>query len=61
VNAEIDLFTAQASRRLELLRDLLAGPYLRGESDAPPSSHLFGVSSPPLLSDFPRWCPDAAS
>jgi hypothetical protein len=55
VNAEINLFTAQASRRLEVLRVLLAGPYLRGESDALPSFHLFGVSSPALLSDFPRF------
>jgi hypothetical protein len=55
VHAEINLFTAQASRRLEMLRDLLAGPYLCGEADAPPSFHLFGVSSPALLSDFRRF------
>jgi hypothetical protein len=54
VNAEINLFTAQASRRLEVLRDLLIGPYLRGESAILPSLHLFGVSSPTVLGDFPR-------
>jgi GNAT superfamily N-acetyltransferase len=52
--AEINVFSAQASRRLEVLRDLLAGPYLRGESDVVPSFHLFGVSSPVILGDFPR-------
>lgn len=55
VNAEINLFTAQATRRLEVLRELLAGPYQRGESDLLPSFHLFGVSSPALLADFPRF------
>jgi len=39
VNAEINLFTAKASLRLETLRELLAGPYLRGESDLLPSFH----------------------
>lgn len=55
INAEINLFTAQASQRLEVLRELLVGPYLRGESDLLPSFHLFGVSSPALLGDFPRF------
>ena len=55
VNAEINLFTAQATRRLESLRELLAGPYLRAQSDILPSLHLFGVSSPVLLSRFPRF------
>jgi GNAT superfamily N-acetyltransferase len=55
VNAEINLFTAQAARRLETLRELLAGPYLRGEADILPSFHLFGVSSPALLGQFPRF------
>jgi GNAT superfamily N-acetyltransferase len=31
VNAEINLFTASASQRLTVLRELLIGPYLRGE------------------------------
>jgi hypothetical protein len=55
LNAEINVFSAQASRRLEVLREMLEGPYLRGESDQLPSLHLFGVSSPALLSDFPRF------
>jgi GNAT superfamily N-acetyltransferase len=55
VNAEINLLTAQAARRLEVLRELLAGPYLRGEADTLPSFHLFGVSSPALLARFPRF------
>jgi hypothetical protein len=55
VNAEINVFSTQASRRLEVLRDLLAGPYLRGESDVLPSFHLFGVSCPALLAEFPRY------
>jgi GNAT superfamily N-acetyltransferase len=55
VNAEINVFSAQAARRLEVLSELLAGPYLRGASDALPSFHLFGVSSPALLGDFPRF------
>jgi GNAT superfamily N-acetyltransferase len=55
VNAEINLFTAQASRRLEVIRELLTGPYLRGETDILPSFHLFGVSSPVLLGQFPRF------
>jgi GNAT superfamily N-acetyltransferase len=55
VNAEINVFSAQASRRLEVLRDLLAGSYLRGESEVLPALHLFGVSSPALLGEFPRF------
>ncbi len=55
VNAEINLFTAQATQRLEFLRELLTGPYLRGETKHLPSFHLFGVSSPALLSEFPRY------
>ena len=55
VNAEINLFTAQSSQRLEVLRDLLEGPYLRGEQDVLPSLHLFGVSSPALMAKFPRF------
>lgn len=55
VNAEINLFTAQSSQRLEVLRDLLEGPYLRGEQDTLPSLHLFGVSSPALMAKFPRF------
>jgi GNAT superfamily N-acetyltransferase len=55
VNAEINIFSAQAVRRLEVLRDLLAGPYLRGGADVLPSFHLFGVSSPALLANFPRF------
>jgi ribosomal protein S18 acetylase RimI-like enzyme len=55
VNAEINLFTAQASQRLDVLRELLAGPYLRGETDYLPTFHLFGVSSPALLGEFPRF------
>src|SRR5207245_10063405 len=53
VNAEINLFTAQSSQRLGVLRELLEGSYLRGEADVLPSLHLFGVSSPVLLSNFP--------
>jgi len=55
INAEINLFTAQSSQRLEVLRELLEGPYLRGEGDILPSLHLFGVSSPALLASFPRF------
>jgi GNAT superfamily N-acetyltransferase len=55
INAEINLFTAQSLQRLEVLRELLEGPYLRGEADRLPSLHLFGVSSPALLSNFPRF------
>jgi GNAT superfamily N-acetyltransferase len=55
VNAEINLFTAQASQRLAVLRELLAGPYQRGETDILPSFHLFGVSSPAFLNLFPRF------
>ncbi|MCI0456378.1 MAG: GNAT family N-acetyltransferase, partial [Gemmataceae bacterium] len=55
VNTEINLFTAQASQRLTVLRELLAGPYLRGETDTLPTFHLFGVSSPALLGEFLRF------
>ncbi len=55
VNAEINLFTSKSVRRLDVLRDLLVGPYLNGEAHSLPSFHLFGVSSPALLSRFPRF------
>jgi hypothetical protein len=55
VNAEINLFTAQAAQRLKVLRELLIGPYLRQESDILPCFHLFGVSSPALLTEFPHF------
>ena len=55
LNAEINLFTAQAAQRLGVLRELLVGPYLRGESNVLPAFHLFGVSSPALLVDFPGF------
>jgi ribosomal protein S18 acetylase RimI-like enzyme len=55
VNSEINLFTAQSERRLEVLRDLITGPYLTGKSNSLPSLHLFGVSSPALLATFPQF------
>jgi GNAT superfamily N-acetyltransferase len=55
INAEINLFTAQSSQRLGVLRNLLEGPYLLGEQDVLPSLHLFGVSSPALMARFPRF------
>lgn len=55
VNAEINLMTAQATERLAVLRELLVGPYLRGEAESLPPFHLFGVSSPALLGDFPSF------
>ena len=55
VNSEINLFTSQSERRLEVLRDLITRPYLSGESESLPSLHLFGVSSPALLATFPRF------
>jgi N-acetylglutamate synthase-like GNAT family acetyltransferase len=55
VNAEINLFTSRSRHRLAVLRDLLIGPYLNGVTHSLPSFHLFGVSSPALLREFPRF------
>jgi GNAT superfamily N-acetyltransferase len=55
VNAEINLVTAKSVQRLEVLRSLLINPFCSGATDNIPSFHLFGVSSPALLSRFPRF------
>jgi len=58
VDAEINLFTAKAWLRLETLRELLAGPYLRGEPE-PQRQKVFAVPDtlcfPCERVPFPRW------
>ncbi len=54
-NSEINLLTAQAAGRLEFLRELLTGAYIRGETNSLTTFHLFGVSSPALLAEFPSY------
>jgi ribosomal protein S18 acetylase RimI-like enzyme len=52
VNAEINLLTDNAARRLSYVRDLIVKNYVQGNIDSIPELHLFGVSSPNIIEQF---------
>lgn len=54
-NAEINLLTTKAAQRLAYLRDLLVGAYSHRETHLLPELHLFGVSTPSSLEQFPQY------
>jgi ribosomal protein S18 acetylase RimI-like enzyme len=55
VNAEINLFTQDAARRLRTVSTWLEERYLAGRVEVPPRLHLFGVGTPNLLASFPGF------
>jgi len=52
VNAEINLLTDGAARRLAFVRDLIFQSFISREITAVPDLHLFGVSSPNVIKQF---------
>lgn len=52
VNAEINLLTDGAARRLTFVRDLIFQSFISQEIDSVPDLHLFGVSSPNVIEKF---------
>lgn len=52
VNAEINLLTAGAEHRLGFVGDLMRRSFLNRHILSPPDLHLFGVSSPNVISQF---------
>jgi hypothetical protein len=55
VNAEINLLTDSARRRLDFVRHLIGEHFLHSEEGHAPDLHLFGVSVPHALDEFPRY------
>ena len=54
-NAEINLVTDESARRLAFLRDLIYQRYVGQQIRAAPELHLFGVSSPNVIDQFPSY------
>lgn len=54
-NAEINLLTADTESRLVFVRDLIRRDFLDGKIVSPPDLHLFGVSSPNIISQFKNY------
>ena len=52
VNAEINLLTTQTEGRLIFVRDLILRDFLDNKIESMPNLHLFGVSSPNIISQF---------
>ena len=52
VNAEINLLTAGAKHRLGFVGDMMRRSFLNKRIASPPDLHLFGVSSPNIISQF---------
>ncbi|HIE01018.1 MAG TPA: GNAT family N-acetyltransferase [Thiotrichaceae bacterium] len=54
-NDEINLMTNASINRLAFVRDLIKQAYLSQTINVLPDLHLFGVSTPKMLADFPNY------
>ena len=52
---EINLFTLASRCRLEVVRELMLDSFLQNRIERIPDFHLFGVSSPNIITEFPSY------